>query len=96
MRNQKKSGLSSLDLLSCYSLVRPILDYAAPVYHSMLNVSQSERLEKLQRDILKTLFGFEKSYRATILEENNIETLSARRQSFFDSFALKMNEKKCV
>ena len=88
IRNLKKSGLDHQDLLRCYyTLVRPVLDYAVPVYHSQLTQDQSDRLEKLQRDILKTIFGFAKSY-GNILEEQNIETLKERRQGLFDNFAL--------
>ena len=61
----------------------------------MLNVNQSNRLEKLQRDILKTIYGFGRSY-SEILETENIETLAARRQNLFDSYALKMWENKDV
>ena len=57
IRNLKKAGLSKKDMISCYfSLVHPVLDYATPVYHSMLNKNQSDRLEKLQRDVSKTIF----------------------------------------
>ena len=69
--------------------MRSVLDYASPVYHSMLNSSQNDMLEKLQRDIYKVIFGFDKSYRA-ILEENGLESLKERRQKLFDAFLLKM------
>ena len=57
----------------------------------MLTCDQSERLEKLQRDILKTIYGFKRSYEE-ILETENIMRLSERRQSLFDSFTQKMWE----
>ena len=92
VRNLKKAGLDSTDLIKCYySLIRPVLDYAVPTYHSMLTCDQSERLEKLQRDILKTIYGFKRSYEE-ILETENITRLSERRQSLFDSFTQKMWE----
>ena len=54
----------------------------------MLNQSQEDKLEKIQRDIFKTIFGFSKSY-AMILEEQNLTTLMDRRRHLFDSFTLK-------
>ena len=90
IRNLKKAGLGKRDLLTCYfTLVRPVLDYAVPVYHSMLNKCQVDRLEKLQRDIFKTIYGFDRSYNE-ILENETLESLTERRQKLFDSFALKM------
>ena len=92
IRNLKHARLTYEDLLKCYySLVCPVLDYAAPVYHPMLNATQSECLEKLQRDSLKTIFGFERSYRE-ILQDENIESLIDRRQVLFDNFALNLSQ----
>ena len=92
IRNLKRSGLPPADLLKCYfSLIRPVLDYCCQVYHPMLNGLQTEKLEKLQRDIYKTIFSFDKSYRQ-ILEDESLETLQERRQKLCDQFTVKMSE----
>ena len=46
--NLKKSGLPACDLLKMYfSLVRPVIKYAALAYHSLLTVDQSEMLSSM-------------------------------------------------
>ena len=90
IRNLKKAGLSKKDVMNCYcSLVCPVLDYAVPVHHSMLNKCQIDGLEKLQRYIFKTIYRFDRSY-SDVLQNESIESLADRRQKLFDSFALKM------
>ena len=89
VRHLKRAGLSPPDLIRCYnSFVRPVLEYACVVFHPMLNQKQTEQIERIQRNIFKTIFRFEKSY-ATILEEEMIQTQAERRQELFDKFALK-------
>ena len=89
IRNLKRSGLPREDLLFFYkTLVRPVLDFCAATYHSMLTVTQSGRLEKLQCSILKLICGYDQSYE-DILKKYDIPALSERRQHLVDKFALK-------
>ena len=89
IRNLKRSGLPEDDLIFFYkTLVRPVLDFTAPVYHSMLTVMQSEALERLQRNLVKLVCGREMSYEK-ILEKHSLPTLAERRQTLVDNFALK-------
>ena len=49
LRHLKKAKISDGDLLKLYqSLVLPVLDYTAVVYHSMLSKTQEQGLENLQ------------------------------------------------
>ena len=64
------------------------MDYCSNIYHPMLTMTQSDQLKKIQHDIYKIIFGFERSY-ASILEEENLDRLSERRQKLFDDFTLK-------
>ena len=90
IRHMKKAGADKTDLVQLYkALVRPILDYLAPVYHSMLSATQREDLERLQRGTLKTIYGHDVSY-ADALEESGLPTLNERRQELFDNFAMKL------
>ena len=73
------------------SLIRPVLDFAVPAYHSLLTNSQSNQLEKLQRSAFKVIFGWATSYR-TVLEEKNEETLLERRKRLVDQFTKKASE----
>ena len=76
------------------SVIRSVIEYASPAYHPLLTVQLEEKLEKMQKMSLKTIFGHDKSY-AEILEKAGIESLKSRRSAYFEKFTLKSeaNEK---
>ena len=89
MRHLKRSGMTSSDLLITYiSVLRPVLDYAAPAYHSLLSVGQTKKLESLQKRALKIVYGVDISY-AEALALANITTLEERRLDLTKRFAIK-------
>ena len=48
IRNLKRAGLPEEDLIKLYkALVRPVLDYMAPIYHPMLTHEQTKEIERL-------------------------------------------------
>jgi len=50
LKQLKRSGASINDLLCFYtSVVRPVLEYACPVWHSSITAGQHETLESLQQ-----------------------------------------------
>ena len=56
IRHLKKSGLPPSDLLAMYRcFILPVLDYACPVYHSMITNEQKLSLENLQSRSLKRI-----------------------------------------
>ena len=63
------------------SLVRPILEYASPVWNSS-SIKQTKQLESVQRYITKRIVGLSTLSYADRLETLNMCTLSARRQHF--------------
>ena len=76
-------------LFSLYStLVRPILEVNAVIFHSMLTMVQSDALERLQKQVVGLCFGFDISYRRA-LEENMIDTLKDRRTKAMRRFTAK-------
>ena len=92
IRHLKRAGIENEDLVKLYkALVRPVLDYAVPAYSTMLNGKQSESIEKLQRNVLKCIYGFEVSYRDA-LEQSGLPSLEARRRELVDKFALKLKD----
>ena len=94
IRNLKRAGLQPDDLIGLYkTLVRPVIDYMAAVYHPMLTLEQRKELEKLQRNVLKTIYGYKVSY-ACALELSGIQSLEERRQDCFDRFAIKLANNK--
>ena len=89
LENLRTSGMGQDDLLFVYKTsVRPIADFASPVYHPMLTGKLSGELERLQRRAVKTIFGHEKHYRDA-LQEGLIESLQDRRQTLTENFARK-------
>ena len=92
MINLKKADLDRPTLVDLFKvLVRPVLDYAAVVYGPLLNKGQAEEIERLQRQTLKLIFDFNKSY-SDIIKENDICTLTDRRQHLLDQFIQKTLE----
>jgi len=54
----KRSGASTEDLISFFaSVIRPVLEYACPVWHSNLTKGQHDLLESLQKRALKIIFN---------------------------------------
>ena len=89
IRHLKKAGVEEDKLVKIYcSLIRSVIEYAAQLYHYALTATQAERLEHLQRIILKTIYGFGTSYREA-LQRSGLDRLSERRQQLCKSFAKK-------
>ena len=56
LRNLKRSGFSNDDQKMCYvSLIRPVFDFTAFSYHSLLSAEQSKQLEGLQRRAIRII-----------------------------------------
>ena len=85
----KSAGMKPDYLLVVYlTAIRPIAEFAAVCFHSMLTRNQSEELENYQRTVLKSIFGFNYAYQ-TILEHKAIPTLQERREKLVEKFAIK-------
>ena len=70
-----------------YTCIRPVTEYACPVFHNALPAYLSAELEQLQKRAMRITFPFVPYSDA--LHQANLETLSRRRQSIttklFDS-----------
>ena len=87
----KQNGFSESELVRVYvTMIRPILEYCVPVYHSMLTDREDEQLERLQATALRYVYGFGISY-SNMREMAGIDTLRSRRIVLCDKFA-----NKCV
>ena len=85
----RRSGFTGNELMNLFNIfVRPIIEYCCVIYHPLLTVSQSDEIEKMQRQAAKLAFGWHKSY-DVICAEQNIQTLKTRREAYIDSFTLK-------
>jgi len=58
MKQLRKAGVSQDDLMYYYqSVVRPVLEYACPCWHSSLTKEQTIQLENVQCRALQVIFG---------------------------------------
>ena len=65
-----------------------MIEYAAPVYNSLITVKQSDELERLQKKCLKIIYGWNAHY-SECLSMAGITTLAERQASLFEKFTLK-------
>ena len=89
MRNLKKNGFTNAELVQVYkTVIRPVAEYGAVVFHSSLTDDQDERLERLQDHALKCIFGPELSARK-LRGLAGLDTLRSRREKLTGKFAIK-------
>ena len=83
LRFLKRARLSNTQLSKLYQgVLRPVIEYCCPTYHSMLTEGQSDRLEKLQKRALKTIYGWNNTYEK-LLDISGIQRLEERRRELF-------------
>jgi hypothetical protein len=79
LKQLKRTGAPLSDLLCFYTtVVRPVLEYACPVWHSSLTVAQSEMLESLQKRALRIIYCSDNYTINMVLA--GIDTLATRRE----------------
>ena len=99
LRSLAKFGLSHEDLITVFiGYIRPILEYATPVWSGGLTFAQKERLERIQKRALRIIFGKEYQSYATALTRSKLMTLESRWQelciNFFKKTLLCINQFK--
>lgn len=85
------NGFTQNDLLQVYkATILPIHDYCSRVYNSSLTKQQASALERLQAHALKTIYGYQHSYRS-LLETVPIPPLclAARSLHYFTYLTVK-------
>ena len=89
LRHLKIAGFTEPELAVVYrTVIRPVLDYCAVVYHPMLNDEQDQAVERMQAQALKCIYGYKDSY-AVMREKAGVPTHRARRIELCDTFAEK-------
>ena len=89
LRNLKRNGFNTEELVRVYkTILRPVVEYGCPVFHSSLTDAQDERLERLQDHALKCIFGPELSARR-LRGMAGLVTLRERREEIVHKFAHK-------
>ena len=63
LRHLKIAGFTEAELATVYTtVVRPVLDYCAVIYHPMLTDEKDQVVERLQVRALKNIYGYKDSY----------------------------------
>ena len=89
LRHLRVAGFTQDELATVYrTVILPVLDYCAVIYHPMLNDDQDQQVERLQAQALKSIYGYKDSYR-TMREKACVTTHRARRIALCDKFAEK-------
>ena len=85
LRQLKRAKVPANDLLSFYTTcIRPVAEYACPVFHTTLPQYLSDQLERLQKRALRIISTNDLSYKQA-LEVFNIHTLYDRRETIGNS-----------
>ena len=85
----RRSGFREKELARVYrTILLPMADYCAAVYHPMLNDEQDQVVERLQAQALRCIYGPFMSY-AMMREKAEVSTLRQRRIEICDKFASK-------
>ena len=85
LRQLKRAKVPANDLLSFYTTcIRPVAEYACPVFHTALPQYLSDQLERLQKRALRIISTNDLSYRQA-LEVFNKPTLYDRREAIGNS-----------
>jgi len=78
LKQLRRVGVSTADLLTYYnSVIRSVLEYACPVWHTSLTAGQSQDIERLQKRALRCILG-EVSY-TEACSSLGLSSLSDRR-----------------
>ena len=94
LRFLKKGGLPEHKLLELYnSMVRSAVEYSSVIYHSMIPQTLIDKLERIQRQALRIIYGWGIDI-PTLMEAKGINTLEERREKAILSFALKNEHKE--
>ena len=82
LKQLKRSGAGRDDLLCFYgTVIRPVLEYACPVWHTSLTAAQTKALESLQHRALCIIYDYMLS-----LTRAGFDTLEARREQLTERF----------
>ena len=92
IRHLKRAGVPSPHLIEIYCcFIRALIEYGANTYGGYLTRQQSEELERLQANILRSILGLRRSYSAC-LRVSGLDRLEKRRELLFAKFARRIEK----
>ena len=90
LKRLKSLGANVHDVLEVYTkIVRPTLEFAAPVWHAAITQAERDDIERVQKSMTKIVL--QENYRGykDALKALNLESLQQRRAKLCTNFALK-------
>jgi len=85
LKQLRRADVPTTDLLHFYTtVVRPVLEYACPVWHSGLTVAQSNLLESVQKRAIRIVYP-DADYQTSLIVAG-IDTLRERRELLMAKF----------
>jgi len=85
LKQLRRVDVPTRDLLHFYTIVvQPVLEYACPVWHSGLTVSQSDPLESVQKRAIRTVYP-DADYQTSLIVAG-IDKLRKRREVLMAKF----------
>ena len=99
LKQLKRTGISKDDMLHFYvGFIRPVLEYAAPVWHTSLTNEQSDHLESIQKRAFRIIHGYSRITDASyenFCAELSITPLCVRREELSKTFFDKLFDPGC-
>ena len=94
LRRLRKLGFDNSFILDVYTKeIRSVLEYAVPIWHGALTAKDSEKIERVQKIVLKFLLRHKYSSYTEACKEFGISKLAQRREKLCLKFALKEYKK---
>ena len=94
LRRLKKLGFNDNFLLDVYKKeIRTVLEYAVQVWNGALTKKDSDRIERVQKIVLKFLLRQKYNSYTDACENFGLQKLSARREQLCSKFVLKEYKK---
>ena len=95
LRKLKYHFLSTSDLVLIYTCyVRPILEYAAPVWSSGITKQQCNAIERIQKRACRIALGPDYRHYSDALQVCKLDTLQCRRNQLCVTFAKSLSNSK--
>jgi len=88
LKQLRRAGVPPRQLLHFYTaVIRPVLEYASPVWHYSITQAQSQHLESIQKRAVHIIYSFTRgmSY-PNVLFVANLNSLKDRRDKFSRTF----------
>ena len=59
LKQLKRAGVPCVQLLHLYlTVIRPVLEYAAPVWHHLITKAHTEQIEAVQRRAIRIIYSY--------------------------------------